>query len=71
MTVLTQIEACLNSHPLTPLNLHDDDGIFKIVLLRKHTPTYFAFTTTTCGPTWMRCPPHLVSSVCIVCQANT
>ena len=26
-TVLTQIEACLNSRPLTPLNLPDDDGI--------------------------------------------
>ena len=26
-TVLTQIEACLNSRPLTPVNLPDDDGI--------------------------------------------
>ena len=27
MTVLTQIESCLNSRPLTPLLIHDDDGI--------------------------------------------
>ena len=26
-TVLAQIEACLNSRPLTPVNSPDDDGI--------------------------------------------
>ena len=34
-TVLTQVEACLNSRPLTPVNLPDDDGIVAL------TPGHF------------------------------
>ena len=34
-TVLTQIEACLNSHPLTPVSSPDDDGILAL------TPGHF------------------------------
>ena len=34
-TVLTQVESCLNSRPLTPVNLPDDDGIVAL------TPGHF------------------------------
>ena len=34
-TVLTQIEACLNNHPLTPVNSPDDNGIIAL------TPGHF------------------------------
>ena len=35
LTVLTQIEACLNSRPVTPVNSTDDDGIYAL------TPGHF------------------------------